>query len=78
MNFDKHYDQLYEQSAFARNESIEMKECEKCNGTGHIIYSECCGAEIIDGICQDIDCLLPCTEYKERCDECNGEGEIEI
>ena len=63
---------------FARFEDIKTVECEHCKGYGKIVYSDCCGAEVIDGICQDLECLKPCTSDQEKCYDCNGEGEVEI
>jgi hypothetical protein len=76
-NFDEYYDRLHE-AQFARNENIRIDDCDCCGGSGHIEYSKCCDAPAIDGICQDIDCLKPCQIYTETCDDCNGEGTIEI
>jgi hypothetical protein len=76
-NFDEYYDRLHE-AQFARNENIRIDECDCCGGSGEIIFSDCCGAEVVDGICQDVECLNPCKIETERCDECNGEGTIEI
>lgn len=70
------YDRMYE-SQFDRNENIKIVECSHCNGNGNIYYSDCCGDEIVDGICQDIECLKPSVEVKEKCYDCNGEGEVE-
>ena len=53
-------------------------QCEECNGEGRIYYSVCCGEEVIDGICQEVNCLENCEIDSERCSKCKGEGEIEI
>jgi len=71
------YDRMYE-SQFDRNENIKIVECSHCDGIGYIPLSDCCGAEIVDGICQDIECLNTCIEVKETCDECHGEGNKEV
>lgn len=51
-------------------------DCFVCQGTGKIYFSLCCGAEVIDGVCQDLDCLQNCQITHEKCDECDGEGEL--
>ena len=77
MNLDDYYERLRE-SQFARNENIRIQECHECNGAGQIPFSECCDVEVVDGICQDVECLKPCTVYTQICDQCNGDGTIEI
>ena len=77
-DYSQHYDSQYEQSVFARHDSIHTVECEHCKGAGKIVYSNCCGSEVLDGICQDIECLKPCIIDQEKCYDCNGEGEVEI
>jgi len=64
-------------SQYERNEDIKIKECPHCEGIGKTYLSDCCGAEVVDGICQDIECLKPCTTEVEKCYDCNGEGEVE-
>lgn len=66
---EKFYDQLYE-----RNETTHETDCGHCGGDGKEYLSDCCGAEIIDGICQDIECLKPCAVSDELCHVCKGEG----
>jgi|VirMetMinimDraft_7_1064189.scaffolds.fasta_scaffold38259_5 DnaJ-class molecular chaperone len=75
-NFDEYYDRLHE-AQFARNENIRIDDCDHCNGSGEIEFSDCCGAAVLDGICQDIECLKPCVTVTEKCDECHGEGTVE-
>lgn len=67
------HDQLHERSETVRDET---ETCPTCKGEGREYYSACCGAEVIDGICQDIDCLKPCETESEECGECKGEGEV--
>lgn len=64
-------------SQYERNEDITIKECPDCQGHGKTYLSDCCGAEVVDGICQDIECLKSCITEVEKCDVCRGEGEIE-
>jgi DnaJ-class molecular chaperone len=65
-------------SAYDRSEDavIKMQTCHECNGEKYIYYSDCCGAEIIKGICYD--CKDKCNEESEICYHCDGEGEVEI
>lgn len=72
-DFSAYYDQVYERSETVRDET---ETCHTCKGEGREYYSSCCGAEVIDGICQDIDCLKPCDTESEECGECKGEGEV--
>lgn len=67
---EKYYDDLYE-----RSENASLKECPKCSGSGFEYYSDCCGAIVNHGICQD--CEKPCSEIKEKCETCDGEGKDE-
>jgi RecJ-like exonuclease len=55
-------------------ETIKMRICQECNGEKKIYYSDCCGAEIIKGICYD--CHEKCNEESEICYYCDGEGEV--
>ena len=73
------YSDYIPDSAYDRKEDIEinMIECPECKGHGKIYYSDCCGSEVIDGICQNIECFESCETVSEKCDECNGEGEVE-
>lgn len=73
------YSDFIPDSAYDRSEDIEIKmiECPDCKGKGIIYYSTCCGSEIIDGICQNIDCLEPCETSSEQCETCDGEGDVE-
>jgi len=50
-----------------------LRECNSCDGTGRLPMSECCGADIVNGICSE------CGEHAmgEQCDICNGTGEVE-
>jgi DnaJ-class molecular chaperone len=75
MNFDEYYERLHE-AQFDRNENISIKDCECCYGSGKIEFSKCCDVEVIDEVCKE--CLKTCNIYTETCDECKGEGEIEI
>jgi DnaJ-class molecular chaperone len=75
MNFDEMDDRWYQVSS-DRNETITIKDCECCYGSGKIEFSKCCDVEVIDEVCQE--CLKTCNIYTDTCDECKGEGEIEI
>lgn len=48
--------------------------CHRCEGSGKEFYSDCCGEDIINGICTD--CKKPCNEDWEVCNMCQGEGEV--
>jgi len=57
-------------------EDDEYEDCPECEGTGEVLLSDCCGAEI------DSD-IMVCTKCKEHCgcsvcDECNGTGHINL
>lgn len=69
----------YVPDLYSRSEDAEIKmiTCPDCNGTKRIFFSACCGAEIIDGICQDIDCLQKCNEDSDECLNCDDNGEVE-
>lgn len=68
---EKFYDDLYE-----RNESPSMKECPECKGSGQYLLSDCCGAEILN-ITTCTDCGGYCYAVVEKCETCDGEGEVE-
>ena len=75
MNFDQYYERLHE-AQFDRNENISIQDCECCYGSGKIEFSSCCDVQVIDEVCQE--CLKTCSIYTDTCDECKGEGEIEV
>lgn len=47
--------------------------CKNCDGEGYFNSSECCGAEIKNGLCTE------CLEHSdmEECEVCGGSGEVE-
>jgi hypothetical protein len=50
-----------------------MQTCEHCEGHGVTYYcSEC------DNSIKDCGCLENQIEGSQKCDHCNGEGEVEI
>lgn len=59
------------------------KICPNCNGDGVYVSSDCCGAEPSsngDGSLSDYGLCPECGEHceyvSEKCETCNGEGEI--
>ena len=68
-------DSYYDRSEDAE---VKMETCPDCGGDKRIYYSDCCGAQVIDGICQDINCLEPCKEEWEECRNCDDNGEVEV
>lgn len=54
----------------------KIVECETCEGSGREFYSLCCGEIIIDKKCSH--CGDHCVMVIHRCDNCKGEGEIEL
>jgi DnaJ-class molecular chaperone len=53
-----------------------MIECDNCHGWGKEFYSNCCGEQVIDKKCSH--CGDDCFECHEKCEQCNGEGEVEL
>ena len=47
-------------------------DCPECEGVGHFLLSDCCGAEIVE----DMDICTQCRDHcgVSECDECNGTG----
>ena len=53
-------------------EDCWSKDCPICDGAGAFGYSSCCGSSIIDGLCA----LCNQPTQPERCDTCNGTGQV--
>jgi DnaJ-class molecular chaperone len=53
-----------------------MQTCSSCDGWGKIFYSNCCGEKIVNNKCTD--CGDASFKMYEKCEECNGDGEVEI
>lgn len=70
----------YVPDLYSRSEDAEVKmeTCPDCGGSKRIYYSDCCGAQIVDDICQDIDCLKHCAELYDTCRKCDDNGEVEV
>ena len=50
--------------------------CSSCDGWGKQFYSNCCGQKIVNKKCSD--CGDDCRELWDRCEQCNGDGEVEL
>jgi len=74
----RHSDFVHDRSYDRFEDSeVKMKTCHECGGSKRIYYSDCCGADVIDGICQDLDCLKHCAELYDPCRNCDDNGEVE-
>jgi len=62
-------------SSYDRSEDAEVKmeTCPECDGNGVIYYCEECDEDI-----KDCNCLELQIKKHEKCQVCNGEGEVEI
>lgn len=63
-------DGSYERSEDA---SVKMKTCESCDGNGKVFFCGECDENIEDCACGEGRVL-----QSEKCDYCNGEGEVEV
>ena len=53
-----------------------MQICSSCDGWGKIFYSDCCGEKIVDNKCTH--CGDASFNVWDQCEQCNGDGEVEI
>jgi len=57
------------------------EDCPKCEGTGKVSLSDCCGAIAIpntklNGMICTV-CLNPCDTELDTCEECKGTGQVQ-
>lgn len=74
---NRHSDYVPDLYSRSEDACIKMKTCPDCGGSKRVYFSDCCGSEVIDDICQDIDCLEKCNVNSEECHNCDDNGEVE-